>query len=96
MKCVTCVNLKRHENRTNSIGFCTKYGVEVIDSLCSCKKEKGGTVVLKNFNAKTPLTAEEKYKLLQKKHEETDWNNLQSIKEYNEYARMLRKMGEQE
>ena len=37
------------------------------------------------------MTQEQMYKLLEKKHKETDWNNLQSIKAYNEYARMLRK-----
>ncbi len=38
------------------------------------------------------MTREEMYKLLEKKHAETDWNNLASIKAYNEYARMLRHM----
>lgn len=38
------------------------------------------------------MTREEMYKLLEKKHKETDWNNLQSIKAYNEYAKMLRHM----
>lgn len=42
------------------------------------------------------MTREEMYKLLEKKHKETDWNNLQSIKAYNEYARMLRKLVEEE
>lgn len=38
------------------------------------------------------MTREEMYKLLEQKHKETDWNDLQSIKEYNEYARMLREL----
>lgn len=38
------------------------------------------------------MTRDEMYRLLEKKHKETDWNNLQSIKAYNEYARMLRKL----
>lgn len=42
------------------------------------------------------MTREEMYKLLEKKHKETDWNNLQSIKAYNEYARMLRKLVDEE
>ena len=32
----------------------------------------------------------ELYELLEKKHKETDWSNLLSIKAYNEYARQLR------
>ena len=32
----------------------------------------------------------EMYALLQKKHEETDWNDRNSIHEYNEYARRVR------
>ena len=31
------------------------------------------------------------YHLLEKKHEQTDWKDLQSIKAYNAYARQLRK-----
>lgn len=38
------------------------------------------------------MTREEYYEKLKKKHEETDWNNLESIKEYNRYAQMLRKL----
>ena len=38
------------------------------------------------------MSREEYYELLKKKHEQTDWNNLQSIKAYNEYARMLRSL----
>jgi len=37
------------------------------------------------------MTREEYYELLKQKHEQTDWNNLESIKAYNEYARELRK-----
>ena len=42
------------------------------------------------------MTTEEYYELLKKKHAETDWNNLESIKKYNEYARILRSMLEEE
>lgn len=35
------------------------------------------------------MTREEVYKLLEIKHKQTDWDNMQSIKEYNEYARKL-------
>lgn len=42
------------------------------------------------------MTREQMYELLKKKHAETDWNNLQSIKTYNEYARMLRKLVEED
>lgn len=37
------------------------------------------------------ITREEYYELLKKKHEKTDWNSLESVKEYNEYGRQLRK-----
>lgn len=40
------------------------------------------------------MTHEEYYRLLKEKHEQTNWNNLQSIKAYNEYARMLRSLME--
>ena len=36
------------------------------------------------------MTRAEYYELLEKKHKETDWKNLNSIKAYNEYARQLR------
>ena len=36
------------------------------------------------------MTSEEYYALLKERHEQTDWNNLDSIKAYNEYARELR------
>lgn len=36
------------------------------------------------------MTREEYYRLLKEKHEQTNWNNLESIKAYNEYARQLR------
>lgn len=38
------------------------------------------------------MTKEEYYELLKKKHEQTNWNNLESIKRYNEYTRMLRQL----
>lgn len=38
------------------------------------------------------MKREDYYKLLKEKHERTDWNNRESIKKYNEYARELRKM----
>ena len=38
------------------------------------------------------MTRDEYYELLKKKHEQTDWNDLDSIRAYNEYARMLRQM----
>ena len=53
---------------------------------------------LKWYNKNIPnkeelkMTREEYYELLKKKHAETDWNNLESIKRYNEYARMLRQL----
>lgn len=36
------------------------------------------------------MTREEMYRLLEEKKKSVNWDNLQSIKEYNEYARMLR------
>ena len=42
------------------------------------------------------MTREQMYGLLKEKAAQTDWNNLQSIKAYNEYARMLRHMIEEE
>lgn len=36
------------------------------------------------------MTRDEMYDLLRRKFEETDWKNLESIKRYNEYARMVR------
>lgn len=38
------------------------------------------------------MSREEYCKLLAEKHKQTDWNNLESVRAYNEYARMLRKM----
>lgn len=35
------------------------------------------------------MTKKEMYELLEKKHKETDWSDMKSIKEYNEYARKL-------
>lgn len=37
------------------------------------------------------MKSDEYYGLLKKKHEQTDWNSLASIKKYNEYARQLRR-----
>lgn len=42
------------------------------------------------------MTREQMYGLLREKAAQTDWNNPQSIKAYNEYARMLRHMIEEE
>ena len=42
------------------------------------------------------MTRDEYYALLREKHKQTDWNDLNSSKEYNEYARQLRKELEQE
>ncbi len=36
------------------------------------------------------MTSEEYYAVLKERHEQTDWNNLDSIKAYNQYARLLR------
>ena len=36
------------------------------------------------------MTSEEYYAELKERHEQTDWNNLDSIKAYNQYARSLR------
>jgi hypothetical protein len=36
------------------------------------------------------MAREEMYALLKEKKAETDWNDPQSIHEYNEYARQLR------
>lgn len=38
------------------------------------------------------MTLEEYYKRLAEKHRETDWKSLESVKEYNRYARELRDM----
>ena len=38
------------------------------------------------------MSREEMYKLLEHKHKETNWNDRESIRAYNEYARTLRKM----
>ena len=37
------------------------------------------------------MTREEYYAALAEKHKQTDWNDLESIRAYNEYARQLRK-----
>lgn len=36
------------------------------------------------------MTQEEYYKLLQEKHQKTDWNDQEQVRQYNEYARRLR------
>lgn len=36
------------------------------------------------------MTREEMYERLRERAAQTDWNDLASIKAYNEYARMLR------
>lgn len=36
------------------------------------------------------MTRSEYYAALAEKHKQTDWNDRNSIREYNEYARMLR------
>lgn len=36
------------------------------------------------------MTSSEYYAALAKKYEQTNWNDRNSIREYNEYARMLR------
>jgi hypothetical protein len=38
------------------------------------------------------MPLEEYYALLKAKYKETDWDDLESIKAYNEYARELRHM----
>lgn len=38
------------------------------------------------------MTRAEMYELLEKKYKETNWNSKDSVHAYNEYARMLRKM----
>ena len=38
------------------------------------------------------MTREEYYALLKEKHAQTNWNDLESIKAYNAYARELRKL----
>lgn len=42
------------------------------------------------------MTTEQYYSALKEKHEKTDWNNRESIREYNEFARCLRSMMEWE
>ena len=42
------------------------------------------------------MTRDEYYTLLDEKHKQTDWNNIESVRAYNEYARMLRKQMEEE
>lgn len=42
------------------------------------------------------MTYEEYYEALKEKHDETDWSNLDEVKAYNEFARMLRSLMEME
>ncbi len=42
------------------------------------------------------MTREEYYKLLQEKHQQTDWNDPEQVRQYNEYARRLRSQMEWE
>lgn len=42
------------------------------------------------------MTQEEYYKLLQEKHQQTDWNDQEQVRQYNEYARRLRSQMEWE
>lgn len=42
------------------------------------------------------MTSKEYYTALAERHKQTDWNNLESVRAYNEYARMLRKQMEDE
>lgn len=36
------------------------------------------------------MTRDEMYELLKRKFEETNWKDLESIRQYNEYARQVR------
>ena len=38
------------------------------------------------------MSTEEYYSLLREKHAATDWNDRDSVREYNEYARSLRRL----
>lgn len=42
------------------------------------------------------MTRQEYYAALAEKHKQMDWNDLASIKTYNEYAKMLRKQLDEE
>lgn len=42
------------------------------------------------------MTREEYYRALKEKHDRTDWSNLNEIKQYNEFARLLRGLMELE
>ena len=42
------------------------------------------------------MTRDEYYALLAEKHRQTNWNDRESVRAYNEYARMLRKQLEEE
>lgn len=42
------------------------------------------------------MTRDEMYKLLEQKYKETNWCNRESVHAYNEYARLLRSMLEED
>lgn len=42
------------------------------------------------------MTIDEMYELLKQKYKETKWNSEESVHAYNEYARLLRSMLEEE
>ena len=42
------------------------------------------------------MTREEMFELLEQKYKETNWNNRESVHAYNEYARLLRSMLEED
>lgn len=42
------------------------------------------------------MTNEEYYAMLAERHKQVDWNSLESIRAYNEFARMLREQMERE
>lgn len=42
------------------------------------------------------MTRAEMYELLKQKQNETNWNSIDSVHAYNEYARFLREMVEEE
>ena len=42
------------------------------------------------------MTQEEYYAVLKEKYDKTDWSNLEEIRKYNEYARLLRSLMEWE
>lgn len=42
------------------------------------------------------MTRDEMYKLLEQKYKETNWSSRESVHAYNEYARFLRSMLEED